>query len=138
MQRRRILDWAALAVGSLGLVGLNGCFTSQERSGEALYAEHCANCHGPQGDGLGRLIPPLAGADYLNTHRATLPCLVRHGLRGPLTINGNSYDGVMPGFSSEKLSDADVANILNYVRTAWGNHAPDAITVREVTDAPCR
>lgn len=129
--------WSGLLVAGLALTALNGCFTSNERSGAALYAEHCANCHGPQGDGLGLLIPPLAGADYLTTHRSALPCIVRHGLRGPLTINGKGYDGVMPGFGREKLSDADVANVLNYIRTSWGNRAPDTFTVPDVTDAHC-
>ncbi len=112
---------------------LSGCFTSQERGGQALYEQHCANCHGRDGEGLGTLMPPLAGADYLLTHRAALPCLVRRGQRGPITVNGQPYDGVMPAFSRQQLTDADVANILNYVQRAWGNAAPEAVTVTDVT-----
>ena len=100
-----------------------------------LYQQHCANCHGLDGRGLGTLMPPLAGADYLVRQRAALPGIVRHGLRGPLVVNGIRYDGIMPGLPPEKLADADVANILNYVRRAWGNHAPDLITVQEVEAA---
>lgn len=111
----------------------SGCFTSQERSGQALYEQQCANCHGRDGEGLGTLMPPLAGADYLLKHRTALPCLVRRGQRGPITVNGQPYDGVMPAFSRQQLTDADVANILNYVGRAWGNAAPDAVTVPEVT-----
>lgn len=119
------------------LLSLSGCFTSTERGGEALYVQHCANCHGVKGDGLATLIPPLAHADYLTRHRAALPCIIRQGMRGPLTVNGRHYNGVMPAFPPTKLSDADVANILNYVRNAWGNHAPDAITVHDVSTTPC-
>jgi mono/diheme cytochrome c family protein len=130
---------------ALGLAGsiltlassLSGCFTSTERGGQALYAENCANCHGLDGRGLGKLMPPLAGSDYLQVNRAKLPCIVRQGLRGPLLVNGQDYNGIMPALSPDKVSDADVANILNYVSTAWGNHTDSVFTVQEITDARC-
>lgn len=128
--------WLAGAIVAVALT-VAGCFTNQERGGEALYTQHCANCHGPEGAGLGTLMPPLAGADYLRRHRAALPCVVRRGLRGPLTVNGQAYNGQMPAFDAQTISDADVANILNYVRAAWGNDQTDAITVGEVSAARC-
>ena len=118
-------------------VSLSGCFTSAERSGQVLYEQHCGNCHGLDGKGLGQLMPPLAGADYLTTQRAALPCIVRQGLRGPVVVNGREYNGVMPAISREELADADVANILNYIRTAWGNTATELITPQEVEAARC-
>lgn len=126
-----------LAVGAL-VACLSGCFTSHERSGQALYEQHCGNCHGLDGRGLGTLMPPLAGADYLLRQRAALPCLVRRGMRGPLQVNGQTYNGVMPSISPETLADADVANVLNYVRQAWGNRVTDLITPQEVTNARCK
>ncbi len=127
-----------LLVIATGSGSVSGCFTGQERSGQALYEQHCGNCHGLDGRGLAQLMPPLAGADYLTQHRAALPCIVRRGLRGPITVNGLTYNGVMPGLSAEKLPDADVANILNYVRRAWGQPPPaDLITPQEVTAARC-
>src|SRR5690349_7932882 len=119
---RQLIPAAPRLVFLAGLTGLlAGCFTSNERSGAALYSQHCANCHGAAGDGLGNLIPPLAGADYLATHRAELPCIVRQGMRGPVRVNGKDYNGVMPAIKREQLSDADVANILNFVSNSWGN-----------------
>ena len=95
---------ARAAAGIFGVVALtaslSGCFTSTERSGRALYAQRCANCHGLDGRGLGTLIPPLAGADYLTQQRAALPGIVRQGLRGPVVVNGIRYDGIMPGLSA--------------------------------------
>ncbi|MBC7448448.1 MAG: cytochrome c [Hymenobacteraceae bacterium] len=127
-----------LGLVSLGLTAsVSGCFTSHERGGQALYEQHCGNCHGLDGRGLGTLIPPLAGADYLVRQRTQLPCVVRRGMRGALTVNGQEYNGIMPGLAAEKLADADVANILNYVRQAWGNEATDVITSLEVANARC-
>ncbi len=128
--------WSLLLILATAL-GLSGCFTSHERSGQALYEQHCSNCHGLDGLGLGTLIPPLARADYLVKNRADLPCVVRQGMRGALTVNGQRYNGAMPGLGPEKISDSDVANILNYVRQAWGNQAADLITPQEVTHVRC-
>ncbi len=139
--RRYRRPWSLLG-GALSVLllssSLSACFTSTERSGEALYAEQCANCHGLDGRGLGKLMPPLAGADYLRQNRPNLPCLVRRGMKGPLVVNGVTYNGAMPAFPKDKLSDADVANILNYVQSAWGNEAATVFTVQEVTDARCQ
>ena len=127
---------ALLATAALA-ISLSGCFTSRERSGQALYEHHCGNCHGLDGRGLGTLIPPLAGADYLTTQRAMLPCIVRRGLRGPLAVNGQQYNGVMPALAPETLPDTDLANVLNYVRQTWGNRATDLITPQEIINARC-
>jgi mono/diheme cytochrome c family protein len=45
---------------------------------------------------------------------------VLHGVQGTLTVNGTAYHGVMPTFASQ-LSDAEIAAVLTYVRTQWGN-----------------
>jgi mono/diheme cytochrome c family protein len=139
VSRKLVLRLAGVGAFALTLAtSLSGCFTSTERSGQTLYEEHCGNCHGLDGKGLGQLIPPLAGADYLHQSRAALPCIVRRGLRGPLTVNGVAYNGIMPALDAKQLPDADVANVLNYIRSAWGNQAVDGvITPQEVTAARC-
>lgn len=132
--RARVSLPAALRVAALLAAGgllLPACFTDRQNEGQRLYAAHCANCHGEQGQGLRRLIPPLAGADYLRTHRRQLPCLIRQGQRGPITVNGVLYNQVMPGH--EDLTDSQITNLLNYVHNAWGNRAPKH-TIREVSE----
>ena len=62
------LRWLA-PVFAVGLTFLPGCFTNKQHQGERLYVQHCSGCHGEQGQGLGTLIPPLAGSDYLAQHR---------------------------------------------------------------------
>lgn len=76
------------ALGAAAVLALPGCFSNNRHQGPKLYAQACAGCHGDAGQGLGRLIPPLAGADYLRTHRDELPCMLRRGVHGPMTVNG--------------------------------------------------
>ena len=71
------------------------------------------------GIGLSALIPPLAGSDYLNTHREQLPCVLRHGLSDTILVNGKLYAEKMPGVPT--LSDINISNILNFINTSWGN-----------------
>ncbi|WP_400190598.1 c-type cytochrome [Hymenobacter sp. B81] len=133
--RRR---WPRLAGGCAALaLLLSGCFTDRQNEGQRLYAARCASCHGEQGQGLRRLIPPLAGADYLARHRAGLPCLVQHGQQGPVVVNGVEYNQVMPG--QHDLTDAQITNLLNYVQSNWGNQL-EPYTISEVTRLlePCR
>ncbi|MCR5889802.1 cytochrome c [Hymenobacter sp. J193] len=120
----------------LAALCLAGCFSNRQNEGAKLYQSHCASCHGEQGEGLRRLIPPVAASDYVTRHRATLPCLVRQGQRGPVVINGVEYNQVMPGHPD--LTDSQIANLLNFVQQNWGNHN-EPYTIREVSEllAPC-
>lgn len=87
--------------------------------GERLYKANCANCHMDDGVGLGGLIPPLAGSDYLAANRDALPCMLRKGLEGPIVVNGKTYNEKMPGIPT--LTPIQVTNLLNYLNQAWGN-----------------
>ena len=104
---------------------LPGCFTNKQHQGERLYVQHCSGCHGEQGQGLGTLIPPLAGSDYLAGHRAQLGCIIRQGLRGPIVVNGVPYNqqmlGVQDTATHRHLSPAQITNLLNYIEGHWGN-----------------
>ncbi|RZK61363.1 MAG: cytochrome c [Hymenobacter sp.] len=122
---QRALRWLApVLAGSLLL--LPGCFTNKQHQGERLYGQHCAGCHGEQGQGLGTLIPPLAGSDYLARHPAQLGCIIRQGLRGATVVNGVQYNQVMLGVQDtsthKHLSPAQITNLLNYLEGHWGNH----------------
>jgi mono/diheme cytochrome c family protein len=118
------LRWLA-PVFAVGLTLLPGCFTNKQHQGERLYVQHCSGCHGEQGQGLGTLIPPLAGSDYLAQHRAQLGCIIRQGLRGPIVVNGVAYNqqmlGVQDTATHKHLSPAQITNLLNYLESHWGN-----------------
>lgn len=77
------------------------------------------NCHGIDGEGLGQLIPPLAGSDFMQENKDSLACIIRYGLREEITVNGKTYHHPMPG--NEQLSEVGIANIINYINQDWSN-----------------
>lgn len=96
--------------------------SAQLNAGQAVYQRICIACHLPTGTGLPPLYPPLAGSDIVTSDPAILARIVLHGLQGPLTVNGRTFNSVMPG-QGAALSDADIAAVLTYIRNTWGNSA---------------
>jgi len=99
--------------------------------GAKLYADHCASCHGEQGEGVPGAYPALAR----NRAVALTPPsnLVHIVLRGgfPPTTAGNPRPFGMPPFATT-LSDQDVADVLSALRASWGHSAP-AVSTLEVS-----
>jgi mono/diheme cytochrome c family protein len=90
--------------------------------GGKIYADACANCHGEQGQGVRGAYPALAGNRAVTMHITTnLVQVVLHGGFAPAT-RGNPRPFGMPPFAPT-LSDADVAAVLSYIRSSWGNRA---------------
>lgn len=97
--------------------------------GQRLFLT-CAACHGA--DGAGRPgYPPLAGSDWVTGDPSRAKRILLHGLEGPLTVNGQHYNNVMPAFGT-KYTDEQIAALLTYIRQAWGNAAP-AVPTESVT-----
>jgi len=90
-------------------------------TGETLYGTHCAGCHQPTGQGLPGAFPPLANSDYLMENRAGAIETVILGLTGPVTVNDQPFNAVMPPMGH--LDNEEVAAILTYVTNTWGNEA---------------
>jgi nitrite reductase (NO-forming) len=113
---------ASLApVASAAAATVAGTLTQEDqvKAGQALFAGTCSTCHQPDGKGLAGVFPPLAGSDYLGKGNDALIRVVLNGLSGPVTVNGQDYNSVMPPMS--QLTDDEVANILTYVKNSWGN-----------------
>jgi nitrite reductase (NO-forming) len=91
----------------------------QIAAGEVLYKGTCSVCHQVAGQGLPSVFPPLAKSDYLMHDKERAITIVLNGLSGRVTVNGDSYNSVMPPMS--QLNDDDIANILTFVRNSWGN-----------------
>ena len=99
--------------------------------GENLYGQHCASCHGQQGTGLGAF-PPLAGSEWVTGDPDTAIRILLHGLQGRIEVDGRSYNNVMPAFG-RRLSDEEVAALLSYIRSSWGNET-ETIRPEEVAE----
>lgn len=97
--------------------------------GQQVFAANCVACHQAEGQGIAGAFPPLARSDYLMADKDRAIGVVVHGLSGEVTVNGAKYNGVMPSLD---LTDQDIAAVLSYVRTAFGNAATDLVSIRDV------
>ena len=91
----------------------------QIAAGKKLYGSTCFACHQANGEGIPNAFPPLAKSDYLNADPKRAVDVVMHGLRGEITVNGKKINSVMP---SQILSDEEIADVLTYVYSSWGNN----------------
>ncbi len=101
--------------------------------GPTIYRQFCASCHQATGQGIPGVYPPLAGSALLQGDPTVPIRIVLHGFQGRIERQGKVYNGVMTPWANV-LSDDDIAAVLTYVRSAWGNSAPPitADQVREV------
>ena len=91
--------------------------------GSKLYEQHCAQCHGENGQGMPNAYPALAGNRAVAMPQtANLVQVVLNGGYAPAT-HGNPRPFGMPPFVLV-LTDADVAEVLTHIRSSWGNLAP--------------
>lgn len=98
--------------------------------GKALFTAHCAACHQATGEGLPGAFPPLKGNAAVNDADPTAHIhAVLHGVRGA-KVGGVAYPGSMPGFG-DTLGDPDIASIINYERSSWGNHG-EPVSIAQV------
>ena len=111
----------------------------QAKAGAVLFNGTCSVCHQANGEGLPDVFPPLAKSDYLVADTTRAIGVVLNGLSGKVTVNGKNYDSVMPPMS--QLTDDEVANILTFVNTSWGNDgravsAEEVAKIRATTKRP--
>jgi mono/diheme cytochrome c family protein/glucose/arabinose dehydrogenase len=104
--------------------------------GQAIYEALCLNCHQAGGQGLSGVYPPLAKSEWVAGDPQVLIKLTIHGLAGPTKVLGKDY-GLVP-MPPMGLDDQQLADVLTYVRSAFGNQAPavkieDVKSVREST-----
>ena len=97
--------------------------------GAELYNNFCASCHLSGGEGIAGVFPPLKNSGWLSEDRKKVIHTVKYGLQGPISVNGEEYDNLMPALG---LTDAEVADILNYVFNSWGNKITPPVTEEEV------
>ncbi|MBS1537466.1 MAG: cytochrome c [Bacteroidetes bacterium] len=98
--------------------------------GAAVFSKICATCHQGNGKGLPGTYPPLAGSEFA-TGESTRPIrIVLHGFKGKIVRGGKEYNGLMAPWK-DSMTDQEIADVLTYVRSNWGNSAP-AVTPDEV------
>ena len=86
-----------------------------------LYVAHCSACHQVSGEGLPGVFPPLKGSGVVNKDDAVKHIqVVLNGMQGA-RAGGVVYAASMPPFAG-MLSDAEIADIIDFERSSWGNH----------------
>lgn len=93
--------------------------------GRNLYATHCLACHGPDGMGSEDLIPPLANTPWVTGDKGKLIRTMLKGVSGEIEVNGKIFNQEMPAFAH--LQDAELAEILTFIRNQFGNKASAVI-----------
>jgi cytochrome c oxidase cbb3-type subunit II len=128
---------AALAAAGGSTTAAVGASTSsggdEAAKGASLYTANCSACHQATGEGLPGAFPPLKGNEVVNADEAAKHIeVVLHGLQGA-SVGGVAYAGVMPPFAAI-LDDAQVAAIIDYERSAWGNHGRPVVAAQVATE----
>ncbi|NOS69883.1 MAG: cytochrome c [Verrucomicrobia bacterium] len=97
----------------------------QIRLGKAVFTKACENCHDASGMGRQGTAPPLAGSDWVNAPKPDrIIRIPLYGLSGPITVSGKQYSFNLAMMElGSALSEQEVANVLTYIRQAWGNKA---------------
>lgn len=95
-------------------------FSFSEPGGEKIYKRVCAGCHMPDANGAkgAGMYPALAGAPNLASGDYTVYVVLK-GLHG------------MPAVG-QMMNDQQVADVVNYVRSNFGNKYKDRVTPAQV------
>jgi len=88
--------------------------------GKQVFSTTCAACHQATGEGVPGVYPPLAGSEWVNGEEAKVVRIVLNGVTGPIEVAGETFNSMMPPWGPT-LKDADIAAVLTYVRSTWGN-----------------
>ncbi|MGF6849473.1 mono/diheme cytochrome c family protein/glucose/arabinose dehydrogenase [Chitinophaga sp. W3I9] len=105
--------------------------------GYKIFNTVCQTCHGKNGEGITAMAPPLNESNWVNGNKKAFISIVLYGLTGPVEVHGKVYkapeiNGDMPGIgASDEFSDADIAQLLTFLRSAWNNKA-DKVSAADI------
>jgi mono/diheme cytochrome c family protein len=93
--------------------------------GKKLFSANCVTCHQANGQGQPGQFPPLAGSEFVVGDASNrLIAIVLKGLQGPVQVKGQAFNNAMQPWEGQ-YTDQQLAAILSYVRSDFGNNAPE-------------
>ena len=103
--------------------------------GEDIYTHICQGCHMPQGQGASGAghYPKLAGDPALASWEFVAVTVL--GGRNGMPPFGLPVDGQVDRFAVQ-LNDQQIADVVNYVRSHFGNSFKDKVTAAQVARLP--
>jgi len=108
----RVIGFAAALSVALSVAGACAAQPAKGKAadGAMLFKQNCSACHQAAGQGVPRAFPALAGNTFVQGDPKAVAFVLLNGRGG------------MPNFR-EDLSNEQIAAVLTYVRSAWGNRA---------------
>ncbi|MDA8976519.1 c-type cytochrome, partial [bacterium] len=101
--------------------------------GKAQY-NLCLGCHGPTGQGMPNVGPPLEKSEWVTGPVENLIGIQLRGLQGAITVNGQDYQFAAPMVAmGAGQPDENIAAVLTYIRNSFGNSA-SAVTPEMVAE----
>jgi mono/diheme cytochrome c family protein len=116
---------------TLAEASLSGPDPAGIQRGQKIYEQTCLPCHQADAGGVPGMTPPLQNSSYVQGPATKVIGIVLNGLNDGVEIDGETYSNPMPPFSTA-LKDQEIADVLTYVRSHFGNKA-EQITVAQVT-----
>ena len=103
-------------------------------SGKKTFTAKCQTCHQSNGLGLPNQFPPLAGSEWVTSDPGLITNIILKGLKGKIVVKGETW-GTRPNqqMGAVDINDREIANVVTYVRQAWGNSASE-VTEQQVSD----
>lgn len=140
---RKRLDKILKDIASRRQSKMDEALFKQYPRGSMLFKTICQTCHGADGEGIQSLAPPLNQSQLVTGPKERLIKIILYGLTGPVEVNGKVYkspeiNGDMPGIASnDEFSDADIAQAISFIRSAWSNRA-EKVTEKDVQEVRMR
>lgn len=127
---RRAARWSVL-VTALMLAACSDQPDVPLAPGQAEFNTFCSACHGPDGAGRAPSFPPLAGSELVARGPEHVALIALAGLRGPIEVAGQSYNGFMPAV--RQASDAELAALIGFIGDQWADW-PTAIDAARIAE----
>jgi mono/diheme cytochrome c family protein len=105
---------------------------AEKPPGQLLYGRHCLSCHQADGGGVPNMQPPIKGGTWVQGDPRALALFVMTGGFDSAARKDSDVGNVMPPF--RQLPDAELAEILTFIRAKFGNGA-SPVTAAQVTEA---
>jgi len=99
-------------------------------NGKKIYELRCLVCHQVDGGGVPNMNAPLDGAsNVVGNDIARMVKIIRNGYNERVSLDGFYYSNAMT--ANPDLKDADIADVLTYIRNSWSNKA-SKVTIAQV------
>lgn len=121
----------AISFSTISAACAQGDLKASAERGKAVYMQTCMACHQPTGLGIPGAFPPFDGSEWVTGDTKRLVALVLKGYTGPMTVKGVNYNNILIAVDTQfpmLKENSKLADVLNYIRTAWSNKADSAIT----------